>query len=77
MTNHSKKSSKTNKQLLKSKCYKKTIIVKFRRKTSIIMEVLDTITLLFKKSVHFINWLIILIFFIYDIFFIIINQLHL
>ncbi len=68
MTNRSKKSSKTNKTLLKSKCYKKSFVVNFKKKMSIISEVLDATTILLRKTVIFIYWLQILIFVICCIF---------
>ncbi len=70
MTNHSKKSSKTNKITSKSKCYKKSFVVNLKNKMSIISEVLEATTILLRKTVFFIYWLIILILVICCIFFI-------
>lgn len=70
MTNRSKKTSKTNKTLLKSKCYKKSFVVKLKNKMYIISEVLEASTILLRKTVIFIYWLLILILVICYIFFI-------
>lgn len=70
MTNRSKKTSKTNKTLLKSKCYKKPFVVKLKNKMYIISDVLEASTILLRKTVIFIYWLLILILVICYIFFI-------